>query len=67
MCGFLREKIEIHLKTWAYTFEIQCGFTKGGKPELCLYILAYIANRTYESNKKRHKKLYYAMVDFKKA
>ena len=26
-----------------------------------------MANRTYESKKKKHKTLYYAMVDFKKA
>ena len=67
MCGFLREKIEIHLETWAYTFEIQYGFTKGGKGELCLYTLSYIANRTYESQRRKHKTLYFAMVDFKKA
>ena len=66
MCGFLREKIEIHLEAWAYTYETQYGFTKGGKPELCLYTLAYIANRIYEIKKKKHKTLYYAMVDFKK-
>ena len=64
MCGSLREKIEIHLETWAYNYEIQYGFTKGGKPELCRYTLSYIVNRTYESKKKKHKSLYYAMVDF---
>ena len=55
MCGFLREKIKIHLETWAYIFEIQYGFTKGGKGELCLYTLSYIANRTYESQRKHIK------------
>ena len=66
MCTFLREKIEIHLETWGYGFEIQYGFTEGGRGELCLFIVNYIANRMYESQKK-HKVLYYAMVDFKMA
>ena len=67
MCGFLREKIEDHLERWAYSFEHQYGFTKGGRVEHCLYTLAYIANRTYHSNKRRHKTLYFAMIDFRKA
>ena len=33
----------------------------------CIFTLAYIANRTFESKKKRQKTLYFAMVDFKKA
>ena len=66
-CTFIREKIEIHLETWGYGFEIQYGFTEGGKVDFCWFILNYIANRTYESKRKKHKKLYYAMVDFKKA
>ena len=67
ICGFFREKIEDHLQNWAYTFEIQYGFTKGGKVEHCLYTLTYVTNRTYDSTKKRHKTLYFAMIDFKKA
>ena len=63
MCTFIREKIEIHLETWGVRFEEQYGFTEGGKIELCLFILNYIANRTYES-KKKHKNLFYAMIDF---
>ena len=31
------------------------------------YIHCYIANRTYESQRRKHKTLYFAMVDFKKA
>ena len=67
MCTFLREKIEIHLETWGYGFEIQYGFTEGGRVEFCLFTLNYVANRTYKSKKRKHKKLYYAMIDFKKA
>ena len=67
MCTFLREKIEIHLETWGYGFEIQYGFTEGGRVEFCLFTLNYIANRTYESKKRKHKKLYFALIDFKKA
>ena len=65
--GFLREKIEDHLENWAYNFVIQYGFTRGGRIEHCLYNLAYIGNRTYESTKKRHRTQYYAMIDFRKA
>ena len=54
---FLREKIGIHLETWGYGFEIQYGFTEGGRGEFCLFTLNYIANRTYESQKKKHKQL----------
>ena len=67
MCGFLREKIEEHLKIWSHTFENQYGFTQGGRVEHCMYTLAYVSNRKFKSNKKRHKTLYFAMVDFKKA
>ena len=35
--------------------------------ERCLYTLTYVTNRTYDSTKKRHKTLYFAMIDFKKA
>ena len=66
MCSFVRENLEVYLETWAYSFEIQYGFTKGGKGEFCLYTLNYVANRTYESQKKCHKTLYFAMIDFKK-
>ena len=31
ICGFFREKIEIHLAHWIYTYETQYGFTKGAK------------------------------------
>ena len=64
MCSFVREKIEIHLETWAYNFEIQYGFTKGGKGEFYLYTLNYVANKTYKSQRRKHKVLYFAMVDF---
>ena len=67
MCTFIREKIEVHLETWGIRFEEQYGFTEGGKIELCLFTLNYIANRTYESKRKKHKSLFYAMIDFSKA
>ena len=67
MCGFLREKIEVHLKTWSYNYENQYGFSKGGKVDHCLFTLQYIANKTYDSSRKKHKKLFFVMVDFKKA
>ena len=67
MFTFIREKIEVHLETWGYGFEVQYGFTEGGKVELCLFTLNYVANRTFESKKKKHRTLYYAMVDFSKA
>ena len=35
--------------------------------ENCLYTLNYIANRTYNSGRKKHKTLYFAMIDFNKA
>ena len=67
MCGFLREKINIHLQHWGFSFEAQYGFTKEGIVECCLYTLSYIANRTFESKKKKHKNLFFTMIDFKKA
>ena len=51
MCGFLREKIEEHLERWAYGYEHQYGFTRGGRVENCLYTLNYIANRPYDSGR----------------
>ena len=41
--------------------------TEGGRGEFCLFTINYVANRTFESQKNKHKVLYYAMVDFKKA
>ena len=67
MCGFWREKIEEHLEKWAYGYEQQYGFTSGGRVENCLYTLYYIANRTYDSGRNKHKTLYFATIDFKKA
>ena len=32
-----------------------------------MYTLDYMANRTFQSKKKRHKNLFYTMIDFKKA
>ena len=32
-----------------------------------MYTLSYIANRTFEIKKKKHKNLYFTMIDFKKA
>ena len=63
ICSFLREKIEEHLKACAYTYENQYGFTKGGRVEHCIFTLAYIANRTLENKKKRHKTLYFDSTD----
>ena len=67
MCNFYREKIEEHLEECRYGYENQYGFTKGGKIENCLFTLNYIANMTFESKKREHKKLYFTFIDFKKA
>ena len=67
MCGFWREKIEEHLERWTYGYEQQYGFTSGGRGENCLYTLNYIAYRPYDSGKNKHKTLYFAMIDLKKA
>ena len=57
ICSILREKIEEHLRESNIIFENQYGFTKGGKPEHCHFILQYLADRNYsESNRK--KKIY---------
>ena len=48
-------------------YENQYGFTKGGRPEHCFYVLDYIATRTYTGNNRKNKTLYYAFIDFKKA
>ena len=66
-CTFIREKIEVHLETWGIRYEEQYGFTEGGRIEQCLYTINYITNRTYESQKNKHKYLFFAMIDFSKA
>merc|ERR1712030_56784 len=66
-CAFVREKIEIHLETWGVRFEEQYGFTEGGRIGQCLFTVNYVTNRTFESQKARHKYLYLAMIDFSKA
>ena len=66
-CTFVREKMEIHLTTWGIRYEEQYGFTEGGRIEQCLFTINYITNRTYESQKMKHKYLYLAMIDFSKA
>ena len=63
MCTYYREKIEEHLKDCRYGYENQYGFTKGGKIENCLFILNYIANMTFESKKREHKKLFFTFID----
>jgi len=67
MCGFLREKLEIYLKRWSYNYEKHGEFSKGGKVDHCLFTLQYIANKTFDSTRKKHKKLFFVMEDFKKA
>ena len=47
--------------------EIQYGFTKGGRVEHCMFTLNHITNMTYESRRKEHRNLYFAMIDFRKA
>ena len=66
-CTFIREKMEIHLETWGVRYEEQYGFTEGGRIEQCLFTVNYVTNRTFESQKKKHKYLYLAMIDFSKA
>ena len=58
ICTILREKIEEHLKENNTVYENQYGFTTGGRPEHCLFILDYITNMTYESTSKRDKSLF---------
>ena len=59
--------MEIHLETWGVRYEEQYGFTEGGRIEQCLFTVNYVTNRTFESQKKKHKYLYLAMIDFSKA
>ena len=63
----MRENIENHLKEKKINYENQYGFTKGGRPDHCLYTLDYIATRTYSKIKRDIKPLFYAFIDFKKA
>ena len=65
ICSILRQKIEEFLEENNIKFENQYGFTSGGRVEHCLFTLDYIANMTFEST--RHKNLYFAFIDFKKA
>ena len=63
----MREKIENHLKEKKINYENQYGFTKGGRPDHCLFTLDYIATRTYSKIKRDIKPLLNAFIDFKKA
>ena len=67
ICSILRKKIEEFLEERGIKYENQFGFTAGGRVEHCFYILDYIANMTYESQSRKHKSLYFAFIDFKKA
>ena len=63
----MREKIESYLKEKKINYENQYGFTKGGRPDHCLFTLDYIATRTYSKKERKIKPLFYAFIDFKKA
>ena len=63
--SILRKKIEEFLEDNNIKYENQFGFTEGGRVEHCLFTLDYITNMTFESS--RHKSLYFAFIDFKKA
>ena len=65
ICSVLRKKIEEFLEDNNIIYENQFGFTSGGRVEHCLFTLDYIANMMFESA--RHKNLYFAFIDFKKA
>ena len=67
LCTAMREKIEEHLKEINVEFENQYGFTKGGRPEHCLYIIDYVVNRAFKGNNRKKRTLYFAFIDFKKA
>ena len=54
-CQRMRPRSRIRRRSWR------------GRVENCLYILNYIANRTFDSGRKKHKTLYFATIDFKKA
>merc|ERR1711888_552456 len=64
-CTLVREKMEVHLETWGIRYEEQYGFTEGGRIKQCLYTVNYVTNRTFESQKAKHKYLYLAMIDFR--
>ena len=63
----IREKIEKHLQDKMIEYENQYGFTKGGKPEHCHFILQYLADRNYSESNRKKTNLYFAFIDFKKA
>merc|ERR1712121_227977 len=67
LCAIMREKIENYLKEKKIDYENQYGFTKGDRPDHCLFTLDYIASRTYAKRDRKVKPLYYAFIDFKKA
>ena len=67
ICAIMREKIENHLKEKKINHENQYEFTKGGRPDHCLYTLDYIATRIYSKIKIDIKPLFYSFIDFKKA
>ena len=67
LCSIMRKKIENYLKEKKINYENQYGFTKGGRPDHCLFTLDYIATRTYAKRGRKIKPLYYAFIDFKKA
>ena len=57
LCTAMREKIEEHLKEINVEFENQYGFTKGGRPEHCLYIIDYVVNRAFKGNNRKNRTL----------
>merc|ERR1712050_40115 len=67
ICTILRQKIEDFLETSGIKFENQFGFTQGGRVEHCLFMLSYIATKTYQKRGKKGKNLYFAFIDFEKA
>ena len=67
ICTILRQKIEDFLEKSGVKYENQFGFTQGGRVEHCLFMLSYIATKTYQKRGKRGKNLYFAFIDFKKA
>merc|ERR1712121_114452 len=67
ICTILRQKIEDFLENKGIKYENQFGFTQGGRVEHCLFMLSYIATKTYQKRGKKGKNLYFAFIDFKKA
>ena len=63
----IKRGIEEHLVNSKLVLDNQIGFTEGGRTEYCHFILQYLVEKTFNSNRNYHKNLVIVALDFKKA